>query len=123
MSLGTDGVLELGLLLLLLESIGGVTATGVLDIELDAEAASLTMLTEVELGLRCQRPRTPSTALKKPVDPAVSVREIASRVGANCCSNLSSWIPSASRRLISATTDGFSLQGCLKCDFFLERIV
>lgn len=47
--------------------------------------------TEEELALLCiQRPRTPATALKKPVDPAVSVRETASLAGASCCSSLSS---------------------------------
>jgi hypothetical protein len=46
---------------------------------------------EVELAVRCcHRPRTPSTALKKFVEPVVMVREIASRVGASCCSNFSS---------------------------------
>ena len=69
---------------------------------------------DAELALRCShRPLTPSTALKNPVDPAVSVLEIASRVGASCCSSLSSWIPSDNLRLISATTEGRSLQGCL----------
>lgn len=66
------------------------------------------------LVLRCShRPRTPSTALKNPVDPAASVLPIASRVGASCCSILSSWMPSVSRRPMSATTEGLSLQGCL----------
>lgn len=40
---------------------------------------------EDELELRCiQRPRTLSTALKKPVDASVIVRETASRAGASC---------------------------------------
>lgn len=69
---------------------------------------------EVELGFRCiQRSRTPSTALKKFVDPAVKVREIASRVGASCWSSLRSEIPSDIRSPKSATTEGFSLQGWL----------
>lgn len=78
-----------------------------------SEALSLPMLDD-ELGLRCiHRSRTPATALKKFVDPALMVRDIASRVGASCCSSFSSWIPSESRSPMSATTDGFSLQGCL----------
>jgi hypothetical protein len=48
-------------------------------------------LNEEELAERCcHRPRTPSTALKKFVEPVVIVRDIASRVGASCCSNFSS---------------------------------
>jgi len=48
-------------------------------------------LNEVELAVRCcHRSRTPSTALKKFVEPVLMVREIASRVGASCCSNFSS---------------------------------
>lgn len=40
---------------------------------------------------RCiQRSRTPSTALKKPVVPAVTVRDTASRAGASCWSSLRS---------------------------------
>ena len=75
-----------------------------------SDAASLP-----ELGLRCiHRSRTPATALKKFVEPAASVREIASRVGASCCSSLRSWMPSESRSPMSATTEGFSLQGCLQ---------
>ena len=75
------------------------------------------LVTELdELGLRCiQRSRTPATALKKLVEPAASVREIASRVGASCWSSLSSWMPSERRRPMSATTEGFSLHGCLEC--------
>ena len=71
-----------------------------------------------ELALRCiQRSRTPATALKKLVEPAASVREIASRVGASCCSSLRSWMPSERRSPMSETTDGFSLHGCLcRCD-------
>lgn len=41
-------------------------------------------------ALRCQRSRTPSTALKKLNEPAVRVRVTASRAGASCCSILSS---------------------------------
>lgn len=78
-----------------------------------SEAGSLPLL-DVELGVRCiQRSRTPATALKKFVDPAFKVRDIASRVGASCCSSLSSWIPSERRSPMSETTEGFSLQGCL----------
>lgn len=49
-------------------------------------------LNETELAVRCccHRPRTPSTALKKFVELAVIVREMASRVGASCCSSFSS---------------------------------
>lgn len=49
-------------------------------------------LNEAELVVRCccHRPRTPSTALKKFVELAVMVREMASRVGASCCSSFSS---------------------------------
>lgn len=49
-------------------------------------------LNETELVVRCccHRPRTPSTALKKFVELAVKVREMASRVGASCCSSFSS---------------------------------
>ena len=59
------------------------------------------------------RPFTPSTALKKLAEPVVIVREIASRVGASCCSSLSSWMPSERRSVISAIALGFSLHGCL----------
>lgn len=88
-----------------------VISTGVLDLE--------TSIIEAELelgGVRwvVHRPRTPSTALKKLVEPAEIVLEIASRVGASCCSNLSSWMPSCRRRVISVTTETFSLQGWLK---------
>jgi hypothetical protein len=69
---------------------------------------------EEELELRCiHRPRTLSTALKNPVEASVNVREIASRVGASCCSSLRSWSPSLSRRPTSANTDGRSVHGCL----------
>jgi hypothetical protein len=67
-------------------------------------------------GVRCiQRPRTPSTALRKFVEPAASVRETASRAGASCCSSLRSWMPSDSRRPMSEIADGLSPQGCLSC--------
>lgn len=67
-----------------------------------------------ELALRCIHfPRTLSTALKNPVEPAVIVRETASRAGASCWSSFISCIPSVSRRPISATTDGRSVHGCL----------
>jgi hypothetical protein len=49
-------------------------------------------LNEIELVVRCccHRSRTPSTALKKFDELAVIVREMASRVGASCCSSFSS---------------------------------
>jgi len=59
------------------------------------------------------RPRTPSTAFKKLVEPDAKVRTTASRAGANCWSSFRSWIPSDKRRPRSATTEGFSVQGCL----------
>ena len=70
---------------------------------------------------RCaHRPRMPSTALKNPVDPAVSVREMASRVGASCWSSFSSWMPSERRNDMSAMALGFSVHGCLrKCKLAL----
>ena len=68
----------------------------------------------VEPADRCaQRSRTPSTALKKLVEPWVRVREIASLVGASCSSKRRSWIPSCRRKPMSATTLGFSTHGCL----------
>ena len=60
-----------------------------------------------------QRPRSPSIALITFVEPAVNVRDIASRVGASCCSSFSSCIPSDSRSPTSDKTEGFSLHGCL----------
>lgn len=42
------------------------------------------------LGGRCQRSLTPSTALKKVIEPALKVRDTASRAGASCCSSLRS---------------------------------
>ncbi len=67
-----------------------------------------------ELFARCiHRPRTPSTALKKLVEPAVNVRWIASRVESSCWSSLRSLMPSASRIPMSATTEGLSVHGCL----------
>lgn len=58
---------------------------------LEALLAGAPETLDEELPLRCiQRPRTLSTALKKPVEASVNVREMASRVGANCCSSLSS---------------------------------
>lgn len=88
------------------------TSTGVLNPdasdtpEVDAED-------EVLICLCVHLPRTPSTALKKFVDPVANVRATASRAGASCCSILSSWIPSCKRRPMSATTEGFSVHGCL----------
>lgn len=86
-----------------------VTSTGVLEPEFTLSFES------DELVVRCaQRPRTPSTALKKFVDPTLIALAAASRAGANCCSILRSWIPSWSRSPISATTEGLLLQGCLQ---------
>ena len=82
---------------------------------LEALPACGAAMSDDELELRCiHRSRTLSTALKKPVDPAVIVRETASRAGASCCSSLSSCMPSVSRRPMSATTDGRSVHGCLR---------
>jgi hypothetical protein len=69
-------------------------------------------------SLRCAAnrlipPLTPSTARKKPVDPAASAFESVSRAGASCCSSFRSVMPSCSRNPISPTTVGFSSQGCL----------
>lgn len=61
------------------------------------------------------QPRTPSTALKKFVEPVAMVLDTASRAGASCCSNFISWMPSVSLSPMSETTEGFSLQGCLTC--------
>lgn len=90
---------------------GVLTSTGVLD-TLET-LALLGIFTDVELGVLCHLPRTPSTALKKPVEPAVMVRVMASRVGASCWSSFRSLTPSDRRRPMSDTTVGFSLQGCL----------
>lgn len=59
------------------------------------------------------RPRTPSTALKKLVDPDAKVRERASRVGASCSWICRSWRPSDNRNPISTTTFALPEQGCL----------
>jgi hypothetical protein len=48
---------------------------------------------ELALALRVQR-LTPSIAFRKFVEPTLSDRVIASRVGASCWSNLKSWRPS-----------------------------
>lgn len=63
------------------------------------------------LALCAHRPRTPSIALKKFVEPTVNVRATASRAGASCCSSFSSCIPSCNRRPRSETTEGLSVQG------------
>lgn len=68
-------------------------------------------LSDTESRCEFHRSRTPSTALKKFVEPAVRVRATASRAGASCCSSLRSWRPSCRRSPMSATTDGFSLHG------------
>lgn len=60
------------------------TSTRLLDALVVCSVAAPDAFEDV-LALRCiHRPRTPSTALKKPVDPAVNVREMASLVGASC---------------------------------------
>jgi hypothetical protein len=59
-------------------------------------------------------PRTPSTALKKFVEPTEKTLVIASRVGASCCSRLRSVRPSWRRRPMSDTMLGRSSQGCLE---------
>lgn len=63
---------------------------------------------------RCQRPRTPSTARRKLVEPVLKALVTASRAGASCWSSLSSWMPSVRRRPMSETTEGFSPQGWLR---------
>ena len=61
------------------------------DLEITVPEPVLVLPTERDEADRCtNRPLTPSTALKKFVEPAVRVREIASFVGASCCSSLSS---------------------------------
>lgn len=53
--------------------------------DVDDVGASVWAFCSSVLGLRCNhRPLTPSTALKKFVEPAVKVRLMASRVGASC---------------------------------------
>jgi len=82
--------------------------SGVLVVALEADSISLTSallismgglvelpvsdVKEAVLGRRVafQRPLTPSTALKKLVEPVLIACVRASRVGASCCSNLSS---------------------------------
>lgn len=59
------------------------------------------------------RSRTPSTALKKLVDPVAIVLEIASLVGASCSWRCRSCRPSCSRNVISSTTLGLMLHGWL----------
>jgi hypothetical protein len=91
-----------------------VGSTGVVGLETLGLELPISSFREAELAaaLRVQRP-TPSMAFKKCVEPTLSDRVIASRVGANCCSSFNSCIPSCIRSPRSATTDGFSLQGCL----------
>jgi hypothetical protein len=61
------------------------------DLEITVPELVLVLPTESDDVDRCiSRPLTPSTALKKFAEPAVMVREIASFVGASCCSSLSS---------------------------------
>jgi len=61
------------------------------DLEITVPELVLVLPTERDDADRCMnRPLTPSTALKKFAEPAVMVREIASLVGASCCSSLSS---------------------------------
>ena len=88
--------------------IGAGVVLGILAVALDADSISSTSallisigglvelpvsdVKEAVLGRRVayQRPLTPSTALKKLVEPVLIACVRASRVGANCCSNLSS---------------------------------
>jgi hypothetical protein len=61
------------------------------DLDISVPELVLVLPTERDDAERCMnRPLTPSTALKKFAEPAVMVREIASLVGASCCSSLSS---------------------------------
>jgi len=61
------------------------------ELEITVPELVLALPTERDDADRCMnRPFTPSTALKKFVEPVLNVREIASRVGASCCSSLSS---------------------------------
>jgi hypothetical protein len=90
-----------------------VISTGVLDLETSTSEAELE-LGGVRWAAAVHRPRTPSTALKKFVEPTEMVLDIASRVGASCCSNLSSWMPSCRRSVMSVTTETFSLHGWLQ---------
>ena len=89
--------------------------SGTSEVDITVPELVLVLPTEREDADRCtNRPLTPSTALKKFVEPAVIVREIASRVGASCCSSLSSWMPSERRSVMSAIALGFPLHGCLR---------
>lgn len=54
------------------------------------EVSDIAEVEEVLVCLCAHRSRTPSTALKKFVDPVAKVRATASRAGASCCSSLSS---------------------------------
>jgi hypothetical protein len=58
-------------------------------------------------------PRTPSTALKKPVEPAEMALDSTSFVGPSCCSMCKSERPSWRRRPISETRFGRASHGCL----------
>lgn len=66
--------------------------SGISELEITVPELVLVLPMEVVDPVRCgiSRPLTPSTALKKFADPALIVREIASRVGASCCSSLRS---------------------------------
>lgn len=95
-----------------------LTSSALLDVLAEPAEPSLEKVAVtgvVLVGLRgdSQRPRSPSTAFMTFVEPAVSVRDIASLVGASCWSSLSSWIPSDNRSPTSDRTEGFSLHGCL----------
>lgn len=99
------------------ELAGLLTSSVLLDVlaepaEPSLEEAAVTGIARTVRG-DSQRPRRPSIAFMTFVEPAVSVREIASLVGASCWSNLSSWIPSDNRSPTSDKTEGFSLHGCL----------
>jgi hypothetical protein len=69
----------------------GTLPSSTSDLEITVPELVLVLPTDRDDADRCiNRPLTPSTALKKFVEPAVMVREIASFVGASCCSSLSS---------------------------------
>jgi hypothetical protein len=70
-------------------------STGVVGLETLGLELPISSFREAELAaaLRVQRP-TPSIAFRKCVEPTLSDRVMASRVGANCCSSFNSCIPS-----------------------------
>jgi hypothetical protein len=75
--------------------VGGVVVpalpSGISVLESTMPELGLVLPTEVVDPVCCiNRPSTPSTALKKFVEPALIVCEVASRMGASCCSSLRS---------------------------------